>query len=251
MKFRLVWVGSDDDPDGNPAAQDSAATVPHRESGTTSYELRGGEMVRCERHDNGRKVTAVANFTARIVRDRILDDDAEAGREFVVEAELGGKRLAFSVSAAEFGRMGWVLHKLGPEAIVYPGRQQHARAAIQWLSGAIRQEHIFTHMGWRRCGPDWVYLQSDGAVGAQGLRCDVQVQLAAALERYRMPPPAEPQARVGAIRASLGFLSLAPDRISCPLLAAVYRAAFGKVDFSLFLAGPSGVFKTALAALDR
>jgi hypothetical protein len=45
------------------------------------------------------------------------------------------------------------------------------------------------------------------------------------------------------------LLSLAADRISCPLLAAVYRAALGKVDFSLFLAGPSGVFKTALAAL--
>ena len=104
-------------------------------------------------------------------------------------------------------------------------------------------------MGWRRCGPDWVYLQSGGAVGAQELRCDVKVQLAAALERYRMPPPADCKARVGAIRASLGFLSLAADRIGCPLLAAVYRAAFGKVDFSLFLAGPSGVFKTALAAL--
>lgn len=64
-----------------------------------------------------------------------------------------------------------------------------------------------------------------------------------------MPPPADCKARVGAIRASLGFLSLAADRIGCPLLAAVYRAAFGKVDFSLFLAGPSGVFKTALAAL--
>ena len=134
-------------------------------------------MVRCERLDNGRrKVTAVANFTARIVRDLILDDDAEPGREFDVEAEWGGRQHAFSVSAAEFARMGWVLHKLGPEAIVYPGRQQHARAAIQWLSGAIRQEHIFTHMGWCRCGPDWVYLQSGGAVGAQGLRCDVQVQ---------------------------------------------------------------------------
>ena len=42
---------------------------------------------------------------------------------------------------------------------------------------------------------------------------------------------------------------MAPDRIVFPLLAAVYRAPLGNVDFSLFLAGPSGVFKTALAAL--
>jgi hypothetical protein len=250
MNFRLVWVGSDDDHDGSPAVQQSAAAVIRGQAGTTSYELRGTEMVRCERLDNGRRrVTAVANFTARIVGDRIFDDEAEPGREFAVEAELGGQRITFSVSAAEFSRMGWVLSKLGPLAILYPGQQQHARAAIQWLSGAIRQEHIFTHTGWRRQGPDWVYLQAGGALGAQGLRCDVQVQLPTALEHYRMPPPADHHARVSAIRASLSFLSLAPDRISCPLLAAVYRAALGKVDFSLFLAGASGVFKTALAAL--
>jgi hypothetical protein len=45
-----------------------------------------------------------------------------------------------------------------------------------------------------------VYLQSGAAVGAQGLRCDVQVQLAAALTRYRMPPPADHQARALNIR---------------------------------------------------
>jgi hypothetical protein len=137
----------------------------------------------------------------------------------------------------------------GPQAILYPGHQQHARAAIQWLSGAIRQERIFTHTGWRALGRDWVYLQSGGAVGAQGLRCDVQVQLPAALEHYQVRPPVDAAEGVGAIRAGLRFLSVAPDRISCPLLAAVYRAALGKEDFSLFLAGPSGSFKTALASL--
>jgi hypothetical protein len=89
-------------------------------------------MVRCERLDNGRRrVTAVANFTARIVGDRIFDDEAEPRREFAVEGALGGQRIAFSVSAAEFSRMSWVLLKLGPQAILYPGQQQHARAAIQ------------------------------------------------------------------------------------------------------------------------
>src|SRR5579862_8462706 len=191
MNFRLVWVGSDDDSDGDPSAQGSAAASLLR-SGTTSYELRGTEMVRCERLDNGRrKVIPVANFHARIVRDLVLDDEAEAKREFVVEAMLGGQRISFSVSAAEFGRMGWVLNKLGPEAILYPGQQQHARAAVQCLSGAIRKERIFTHLGWRGVGRDWAYLQSGGAIGGQGLRCDVQVQLPTALEHYRLPLPGD------------------------------------------------------------
>jgi hypothetical protein len=81
------------------------------------------------------------------------------------------------------------------------------------------------------------------------LRCDVQVQLPSALEHYQVRPPAGADEGVGAIRAGLRFLSVAPDRISYPLLAAVYRAALGNVDFSLFLAGPSGSFKTALASL--
>jgi hypothetical protein len=47
----------------------------------------------------------------------------------------------------------------------------------------------------------------------------------------------------------LGFLEVAPDRITMPLLAAVYRAPFGGADFSLFLTVRAGTFKTALAAL--
>ena len=250
MNFRLVWVGSDDDSDPRWAVRERPVAIPDQASETAAYEIQGTEMVRGSRYGNGRrKITPVANFVARIVCDLVLDDGAEPRREFVVEAELAGHSLTLQMSAVEFGRMVWVLNKLGPQAILYPGQQQHARAAIQWLSGAIRHEHIFTHMGWRRSASDWVYLQGGGALGAQGLRGDVRVQLPAALERYRVEPVAEAGGLISAIRASLRFLSVAPDRISLPLLAAVYRAPLGKVDFSLFLTGPSGAFKTALAAL--
>lgn len=149
--------------------------------------------------------------------------------------------------------MGWVLNKLGPQAIIYPGQQQHARAAIQWLSGEIPQEHIFTHLGWMKRGSQWVYVHAGGGLGADmsagGLRAGVQVQVPTALQRYRIELPKDPEEQVRAVRASLRCLSLAPDRISFPLLAAVYRVPFGGADFSVFLAGKTGVFKTALAAL--
>jgi hypothetical protein len=73
--------------------------------------------------------------------------------------------------------MGWVASKLGPQAIVYPGQQQHARAAIQWLSGRIRQERIFSHTGWKKQGAQWVDLPADGALGADGPISGVQVRL--------------------------------------------------------------------------
>jgi hypothetical protein len=145
--------------------------------------------------------------------------------------------------------MNWVLRRLGPKAIVYPGQQQHARAAIQWFSGQVHQERTFTHLGWRKQGTQHVYLHASGALGADGFLSGVQVQLPSTLQLYQMHTPGDSCERVQSIRASLRCLSVAPDRISIPLLAAVYRAPFGKADFSMFLVGKTGVFKTALAAI--
>jgi hypothetical protein len=243
-------MGSEDDPPGLPSAREGVSGVPSCLSETPRYEQQGAEMVRCERLANGLlKRIAVTNFSARIVRDLILDDDAEQRRELSIEAELRGQRLAFGVPAAAFGRMDWVLQQLGPQAIIYPGQQQHARAAIQWLSGPIPQERVFTHLGWRKHGAEWVYLHAGGAIGSEGGRRDVRVELPASLTHYRIQSPADRPQQLSAVHASLGCLSVAPDRVSFPLLAAVYRAPLGKVDFSLFLTGKTGVFKTALAAL--
>ena len=166
-----------------------------------------------------------------------------------MEAELGGRKVAFSLSASEFGRMNWVLHRLGPQAIVYPGQHQHARAAIQWFSGPIRQERIFTHFGWRKQGTRYMYLHAGGALSADGSPPGVQAQLPSVLQLFQLQPTGDPSERAQSIRASLRCLSLAPDRVTFPLLAAVYRAPFGKIDFSMFLVGRTGVFKTALAAV--
>jgi hypothetical protein len=77
----------------------------------------------------------------------------------------------------------------------------------------------------------------------------VHVLLPSPLAPYGVRVPENPCEQVRAIQASLRFLSLPTDRITIPLLASVYRAALGKADFSVFLTGPSGAFKTALAAL--
>ncbi|HEY1754177.1 MAG TPA: hypothetical protein VGG72_02190 [Bryobacteraceae bacterium] len=147
-------------------------------------------MVHQERLRNGHlKVTSLANFQARIVRDLVFDDGDQEKREFEVEAKLGDTAVTFSVCAAEFGRMGWVLGRLGPQAIIYPGQQQHARAAIQSLSGQIRQERVFTHLGWRKEGTQWLYLHNGGALGPDGQSSTVQVRLPAALQAYEIRQP--------------------------------------------------------------
>jgi len=250
MKFRLVWMGAEDDPDPGRRRPTESAARPSCPT-TELYQQRGNEMVRREDFGTGRsKLIPLANFSARIVRDLILDDGAETSRAFGLEAELGGEKLAFLVPVAEFGRMGWVLQKLGPRAILYPGQQQHARAAIQYLSGAIRQERLYTHLGWRKHGGDWVYLHAGGAIATKAV-ADVQVQLPASLQHFQTRLPTDNDEAKKVVRSSLDLLSVAPDRIGLPLLAAVYLAPFGAVEFSLFLTGRSGVFKSALAALSQ
>jgi hypothetical protein len=49
--------------------------------------------------------------------------------------------------------------------------------------------------------------------------------------------------------ASLAVLDLAPDRVTVPTLGAVWRSILGAADFSVFVYGATGRFKTALASL--
>ena len=54
------------------------------------------------------------------------------------------------------------------------------------------------------------------------------------------------------MRASLALLELGPDTITAAVLGAIYRAPLGEpspIDFALHLTGPTGAFKTELAAL--
>jgi hypothetical protein len=168
VKFRLVWIGSGDNKIEQPRPPENStglADVAPR----SGYEQRNGVMFRRERLQNGHlRYTSLANFTASIVSDILRDDGEQERREFGIEAELRGCKVAFPLSASEFGRMNWVLHRLGPQAIVYPGQHQHARAAMQWFSGPIRQERILTHLGWRKQGQHYMYLHAGGALSAQG-----------------------------------------------------------------------------------
>jgi len=104
-------------------------------------------------------------------------------------------------------------------------------------------------MGWMKHGSDWMYLHAAGALGAAGPVTGFELQLPTTLRHYRLAWPEDPGALLRAVRSSLRFLSILPDSVGFPLLGAAYRASLGKLDFSMFLTGKTGVFKTALAAL--
>jgi len=51
------------------------------------------------------------------------------------------------------------------------------------------------------------------------------------------------------LKASLNFLDLGPDRVTIVVYGAIRRSIIGEADFSIFLLGASGRFKTEIAAL--
>jgi hypothetical protein len=203
---------------------------------------------------HGTTETPVTNFTAAITREAVVDDGSgETRRELQIEGKVSGRLSSFSVSSAQFRGMGWVTEHLGATAFVYAGMglSDHARVAIQMLSGAVPSGHVYTHTGWRRL-PDesWVFLHAGGAIGATGPVPGIEVTLSGVLSRYALPDPPAGPALAEAVRASLGLVKVTAEapRIIAPLLGGAYRAPLGNVTTSAMLTGPTGVRKTAVAA---
>lgn len=231
-----------------------------------SYKATGGGLWRIKREVDqagAPKETLIplTNFTARISADVLEDDGAETRRTFEMEATLcigePNRRpiRRFTLPAERFSGMSWPTEHLGAAAIVFPGQtvKEHARVAIQMLSGIVPERQIFTHTGWRQINGVWRYLHAGGATGPDGLRTDIMVTLPPDLARFELPEiPTGAQGGlelVAAVRASLRMLEVAPDVVTVPLYASVWRAALGATDFSPHIAGQTGEGKSELAAL--
>jgi len=201
---------------------------------------------------NGTVSSPLTNFSARILAQVVEDDGAEQRRLFEIEGAIGARTARFGLAASAFSAMNWPTEHLGANAVTYAGMgiRDHARVAIQLLSGEVPERIVYTHLGWREIGGDWVYLHGGGAIGPAGPVADgVETRLEGALARYLLPDPPTGVPLQAAVRASLRLLEVAPDRVSVPLLAAAFRAVLGASDLSVHLAGPTGVLKTELAAL--
>lgn len=188
--------------------------------------------------------TRLTNFAAIITASTEVDDGVEIERALEIEATVAGRTRRCSIPSSAFTRMEWVVPELGPQAIVLPQCKDRTRAAIQTLSDPVEIRQ-YAQTGWRTVEGQPVYLHAGGGIGSSGPVEDVQVDLAGSLANYLLPAPGG----VESIRASLKVLDCAPDRITIPLLAAVYRAPLGGADSALSLFGSTGLGKSELAAL--
>lgn len=228
---------------------DSAESTHHSTSiDSNSYRSTPNGLIRKKLTKHGLEVIPLTNFNARIIEDICEDNGTEQHRYFQVEAVLSGQPFRLTVPAERFASLWWVLEHLGPEAVVYPGQTDHARVAIQLLSGEVPARLVLAHTGWRLFGKDWGYLHGGGAIGPRGPLEGVHVTLPRDLKRFVLLPLPTGDLR-NAILASYRSLDVAPDVVVIPALASVYRAVLGFVDFSAHLVGETGQGKTAVAAL--
>ena len=73
--------------------------------------------------------------------------------------------------------MHWVMDLLGPEGVVYAGFsiKDHARVAIQQLSGEVPTRVVYTHTGFREiAGHGPVFLHAGGAIGKAGIVAGIE-----------------------------------------------------------------------------
>jgi hypothetical protein len=235
----------------------TAPTDPAVEAGPY-FVSRDGMLARRKETRDGSVAVPLCNFTAQIVAEEVLDDGAERRTVLAIEGAMpDGRRLPCArVPAERFTGMSWVTEAWGTAPVIFAGQgtRDHLRTAIQMLSGTAPRHTVYGHLGWRRIGDRWAFLHSGGgAIGPDGELDDIEVDTGNDLFlNYHLPALPGASGLADAVRASLGLLELGPATITAPLLGAVYRAPLAEaspVDFALHLTGPTGAFKTELAAL--
>src|SRR5262245_42923323 len=217
------------------------------------YRMVDGAMYRIKRSSDGDTNVRLCNFSAEIVAEEIHDDGAEESRRFIIHGKLAsGKQLPIArVAAGQFGSMGWVLNQFGSEAVIAagPAAKDGLREAIQLRSENTVRSHVYCHTGWRQINGLWVFMTASGAIGSSD---SIKVDLGTDLTRYQLP--LEPEDVVGAVKASLRLLKIAPLSVTAPLWAATYRAPLASLfsmDFSIWVVGPTGSLKSSVTALSQ
>ena len=89
------------------------------------------------------------------------------------------------------------------------------------------QRRIFTHTGWRQIDDAWHFLHGAGAIAASGVVADGEVELGRGLRDYQLPDPQSEDIKK-AVQAAIALLEVAPDPLTWPLLAAVFRSVLAE-----------------------
>lgn len=160
-----------------------------------------------------------------------------------------------TVRAEEFGGMGWVLKNWDFAANVMPGntiKEQLRYVMTEVGNQSAVRETVYTHVGWRKIGGKWAYLHPGGAIGAEGVR----VELESALSRYSFDNDL-PDDRTVTMALAHNFRDAMALHVSVPLMGIAFLAPLREFlaqaghtpRFAMWIKGSSGVRKSTATAL--
>lgn len=218
-----------------------------------AYEVVDGCLTWNKPTQNGTIRVTLGTFVAEIAEEVTRDDGAEQVLTWLVRVKaVGGREGEVLITPDQLGRpQQWATRAVGMSALVMPGLavSDHLRVAVQSRSSSAQRKTVYGHTGWRRMGSRWAYLSGSGAMHADGLDPSVSVDLGT-LSGYALPDVRDVRDVRAAVRKSLAVLDAAPDKVTVPLLAAVYRAPLPlPPDCAVWVYGRSGTFKSALTAV--
>ncbi|MBI4806976.1 MAG: hypothetical protein HY795_17305 [Desulfovibrio sp.] len=218
------------------------------------YLIQGGELY----FDRGSGITTkIANFVAEITEEEAHDDGLTVNRSYRIRGTAADGSLLgdISIPCADYPAMTWVDEQFGHRAIITPNCQAHMVAAIKYLSlnKCVPSKTVFKHTGWRNDKGVWRFLTGSGALGVHGLDTSVVVDVGSWASAYALPdvPANQPQLHDAMAKAE-GLLGFLPAPLAYALFSAVFRAPLAEVspvDFSLYLEGKTGSFKSECAAV--
>ncbi|MFE8034566.1 PriCT-2 domain-containing protein [Thiohalocapsa marina] len=253
-------------PPADPDAQGDPEPMPPAERTAGPYVWADGVFYLLKQISTGRgqdretveRRIPLANFSAIVAEERMYDDGVDAEprtllRAFRPLAERMEER-EVEIPTERFAGMTWVPTKLGHGYVVAAGSsvRDHLRAAMQTFSADMATRRIYTHTGWRMIDNALAYLHAGGAITADGLRADVDVELDDVLGHYHLPPPPDPEQVQVAVRASLRQLDLIDATAGAVQLCRVFGAPLGhwfRLDLGIFVHGRTGTFKSELGGL--
>lgn len=224
------------------------------ESAKSGEYFEDGDWLYLKTSDGRKKL---ANFTARIVEEILVDDGDDVALVFKVRLQQKLRVENIEIKSKEFSSLSWINEKCGASFVVGAGTgiKDHTRAAILNLSAPVLRSVVFSHTGWREVDGRWVYLCGGGAIAEDGIDPAIDVHLDKNLSAFAIP---EPKDETECVNLSLKALrELAPMQVMAPLWGSVFVAPLTSAlggdapDFVAWIHGPSGVMKSELVAVGQ
>jgi hypothetical protein len=202
----------------------------------------------------------IANFKIRIVAHIkvCLKDGSVIQRVRVSGTNIDGKKLPSAVVDAEiFWSFTWLHKAWGIKQEIISGKQERKffKESVNYYGKKAVDETIVAYPGYYKLGNELIFLAHNTAISINDTKGKVSCELPSHFTNYSLPKPTLDEAKaIKCLKATLLLLKISKENqaLGIVLIATLFRAVLShakRPDFSLFMVGRTGSFKSSIAGL--